>query len=611
MPIKMLNEATINKIAAGEVILGPISVVKELVENSIDSGASYIQVEIENGGKKTIIIKDDGCGITFNEVPLAFSRYATSKISKVEELTQITTLGFRGEALSSLIAVAKVRVLTRDATEEVGSETIFEDGNMISQRVVNHSKGTMIFIEDLFKNLPARKKHMNKDSTEALKIQELMEKLAISHVNIRFSFKSNSKLVFQTVGDGSLKNVLSIIYGRNFVKNLISLDYTNEPMELKGYIGNINLMKNTKTDQLLFINGRYVRMPKLFSAFEEAYEGYIMQHKHPVGIIFLNLPPKMLDINIHPSKTNIAILNESLIKILFRQGIRQALTSSDLSINLGETNNDSQESRKQIIEDKTQQTIENYLDYTDSLKNIIEQKKDIPISDVPYEETKEIPVKQNKLMESNEVYSKPSINFSKKKTLNLSHAKIIGQLFSTYILLERGEDIVLIDQHAAHEARRYEELKLIHGDKRTVPIQILLNSIPLTTSKLNISRFNETSNILKKFGYDCEVFGNDSILVRSVPMILGEPQDPHGVIEFLENNYSENKLGGEELMERIILMSCKSAIKGNQHLTNDEILELMKKIEDLENPFTCPHGRPIILHLTKYELEKLFRRVVS
>ncbi|MEG2716117.1 MAG: DNA mismatch repair endonuclease MutL, partial [Eubacterium sp.] len=332
MKIKMLNNETINKIAAGEVIIRPVSVIKELVENAIDADSSRIHIIIEKGGKTSICVLDNGIGIAYNEVALAFKRHATSKLLTIEDLESVETLGFRGEALSSISAVSRVRVTTKTKDEEIGNQSYFEGGSMINQRVCTYDKGTEVLVSDLFYNTPARQKHLQKDKNEEKLIRDILEKLSMSHPEISFSYTSDGREVFKTPGTGVLKDVIESLYGRDFFKRLRPLNIENTPMRLKGYISDLTLTRSTREEQIFFINNRYIRNKNLSRAFEEAYEGYMMVHKHPVGLIFMELPGKMLDINIHPAKTEIQILNESLVNILFKQGIRESLKSQNLVV---------------------------------------------------------------------------------------------------------------------------------------------------------------------------------------------------------------------------------------------------------------------------------------
>ncbi len=680
MKIKMLNNETINKIAAGEVIIRPVSVVKELVENAIDAGANHISVMIEAGGKNQIVIRDNGCGVAYNEIPLAFKRHATSKLTTIDDLETINSLGFRGEALSSVSAVARVQVTTRNENEEVGSFTSFEGGMLINQRVCSYNQGTEIKVWDLFFNTPARRKHMEKDKKEEGLIRDLMNKIALSHPNIAFQVKCNGRSVLDTPGSGKVIDVVNVLYGWEEGNNLIAIDYENSPMKLGGYIGNLKMMRNHREDQIFFINGRYIKNPQLAQALDEAYMGYTMKHQHPFGIIFIELPGRMLDINIHPAKTEIKILNESLICLLFKQGIRETLRGANLVVNIGdgkeqlsekemtqiinkiEIDKKIENSSADIIKKKTKddqcspdrdkmqkQTGSNFNDrmikieekaqvHIAQIDPIVTNSKDVTHQSQnessKADKDREMSNKNETLFFESKINQKNSESVfektntfivrdqaptSKKENLpDLLKMKIVGQLFNGYILLEGMKEIYLIDQHAAHEAFLTQELEGLFKSGGLIPSQGLVTPIPVKIRPKDLDGVRNALAFYKKIGYECEVFGEDSLLVRSVPVLMGEPQ----TIELLKSAIDENICDTDEeysgsdnvvslrIKNKLISMACKAAIKGGQPLTQAEIQQLLTDLMRLDNPFTCPHGRPIITRLKEYELMKLFKRVI-
>lgn len=723
MKIKMLNNETINKIAAGEVIIRPVSVVKELVENAIDAGADEIRVIVEAGGKNRITVRDNGCGIAYNEIPLAFKRHATSKLSTIEDLESIESLGFRGEALSSVSAVAKVQIVTRFEHEEVGSLTLFEGGKLLNQRVCAYNRGTEITVSDLFYNIPARRKHMEKDKKEETIVRDLLEKIAISHPGIRFELSSNGRIVLDTPGTGKVMDVVKGLYGLDMADNLIALNYENKPMKLAGFVGNLKTLRNHRDDQVFFINGRYIKNNRLAQALDEAYEGYSMKHQHPLGIIFMELPGRMLDVNIHPAKTEIKILNESLVCLLFKQGIRETLRNTNLIVELGNADNDYLEDNERktsfnnkIADDKdlknhelnnqnnqnsetaapmssakisqteAQTTIETILQKTatafpgddpklvkpmntncltggfDQQQSVSETKEPIPKqpeghqtnaaasvqSEIKSQESllteirkdkQEAPVAnaeiclvpdlRNRVAEAPEIFELNQANpekiipdtsplsVFKKDVKDLAKMKIVGQLFNVYILLEGDKEIYLLDQHAAHEAFLTQELMEVFGRKEGLPSQGLMTPIPLKIRPKDLTGIEIRLAEYKRLGYDCDIFGEETLLVRSVPVLLGEPQSPDLLKAMIEENLFEsdenidNKMVfSEKAKNKIITMACKAAIKGGQSLTQAEIRKLLENLMKLSNPYTCPHGRPIIMRLKEYELMKLFKRVI-
>lgn len=654
MKIKMLNNETINKIAAGEVIVRPVSVIKELVENAIDAEATRIGVAIEKGGKTSICITDNGIGIAYNEVPLAFKRHATSKILRIEDLETIDTLGFRGEALSSIAAIARVRITTKTADEEIGSQSFFEGGRLINQRVSTYDSGTEILVTDLFYNTPARQKHMQKDKNEEKLIRDILEKLAISHPEISFTYASDGKEVFKTLGTGTLKDVIESLYGRGFFKALRPLDVENAPMGLKGYISDLTLTRSTKEEQIFFINDRYVKNKNLAKAFESAYEGYMMVHKHPVGIVFIELPGKMLDVNIHPAKTEIQILNESLVSILFKQGIRDCLRKQNLVVDVAAVEKgpkeelEEAEAAPKIIEEplsffeaetkgftpmepKSTEVAPTAVPKTKTVKAEqrlanIDRVADAPSKwdgpEAPKSKSAEQPEPEASVQKPQPQSEPPTPAAAPAKATpavpenkypkgpDFRHAKIVGQLFFTYILLEKGEEILMIDQHAAHEAFLYQELKERFEKQSDFPAQSLMVPQPLEISVRVSDSFDELQPELMRYGFDCDLFGPNALMVRSVPVILGEPQDISLLTAFIESRVYDDAADPRNLIDRIVTMSCKAAVKGHQDLTKEEIQTLLDGLSRLDNPYTCPHGRPIILKLREYELKKLFKRVV-
>ncbi|MEG0378587.1 MAG: DNA mismatch repair endonuclease MutL, partial [Eubacterium sp.] len=547
-----------------------------LVENSIDAGADRIRITIEKGGKTSISVTDNGVGIAYNEVPLAFKRHATSKILTIEDLENVDTLGFRGEALSSISALARVCITTKMMDEEIGSQSYFEGGTFVNQRVCTYDKGTEILVSDLFYNTPARQKHLQKDKNEEKFIRDILEKLSLSHPEISFTYVSDGREVFKTLGTGELKDVIESLYGRDFFSRLRPLNTENTPMCLKGYISDLTLTRSTKEEQIFFVNNRYVKNKGLAKAFEEAYEGYMMLHKHPVGIIFIDLPGRMLDVNIHPAKTEIQILNESLVTILFKQGIRDGLKKQNLVVDVSEVIRPNKR-ENEAVEDTI---IENPVSFFQmeasgfkvpevqeevGTKEVLKKQEDVKESDI---EQKVDPADKKRTIKTSETYepkkiepilaqhsdmdkepvaqSKDRILESKseyvyKRTApDFEHAKIIGQLFSTYVLLEKGDEILMLDQHAAHEAFLYEELRQRFEQDTDFPAQNLLVPQTIEVSLREAENFEQLQPELMKYGFDCDLFGRDALMVRSVPIILGEPQPVELIKAFIESRVYED-----------------------------------------------------------------------
>lgn len=673
----MLSPETIDQIAAGEVILSPVSVVKELCENAIDAGADQVEISVIDGGKKKIIITDNGCGIRYNELPLAFQRHATSKISFAQDLNELKSLGFRGEALSSVAAVADVELVTRHADEEVGSRINFASGKMLGQRVAAWDEGTRITVCDLFRDVPARAKYMKKGSEEEKVIRDLVESLALSHPEVSFTYLSEEKKVFKTPGDGKLLSAASAVFGRNIARHLLPFHVENAPMVVEGLMGDLDLRRSSRNLQRFFINGRYVKNKKLSVAFEEAWEKMLMHHQHPAGIIQLTLPPKMLDVNIHPQKTEIRILNDSLAMLLFRQGLRDALRDlnlvSDPEILPEKKTPEAGREEEQILFESVGPSYDDRAGEPDTIHEEERLYKPSPVPVLSNEERNAgtaVPLfvdersaqqnvealekegrriaslvspeknnepgvkvetgsglkKAERLREETEdqeedesvihpvqpdPYERLQDLIPESRHLNrpdFLKMKYIGQIFNTYLLLEDARQIFMIDQHAAHEAVMYETFRERFLKKDGFPSQALMLPASVTVTRQEGDLFEEVQDEIASFGFEAERFGEDRINVRAVPVILGIPQKPEMIlpVTLLFSDGKEPKMG----LEKIISMSCKAAVKGGEELSNQEVRKLLRNLMDLNNPYTCPHGRPVITRLRENELRKLFKRIV-
>ncbi|MFZ7120454.1 MAG: DNA mismatch repair endonuclease MutL [Eubacteriaceae bacterium] len=617
MSIRILNNNIANKIAAGEVITDPNAVIKELVENSIDAKSRNINIHIENGGKKKITVSDDGEGILSNEVCLAFKRHATSKIYTLEDLDRLDSLGFRGEALPSIAAISKVSIKTHSIHEEIGCYAVIKENNIDSIRK-SFSKGTSISIEDLFYNTPARLKHMKKASEESKHIILLVERLALSHPDISFSLNVEDRNVIKTPGDGNMLNCIHSIFDYQLGDNLISIQYENKPLIISGYLGNQNNTNSTRRHQYIYINNRYIQDVKINKAIEEAYENTIMINQHPKFILNIDLPPHMLDVNIHPSKTKIKILNESLVLLLIKDGIKKTLRE----FSTVKSYKDIELKKNKIISEDFKQ------------ESIIKYKNDfINESPISYIKNKEVMQKKT-AQESNdgkdekvetaetvEIVEKVGVENKSKESMNkllsnqkslfsmLINSKLIGQLFNTYILFEIEDSILLLDQHASHERILYEDISKKIKDGNNITQNIFPANLKLSPSDyqlvLNQRKF------LSNLGFEFDEFGQNTICLRSVPIFFNKPQDSKLLIEIIEEINNKNSITNiSKFQNDIIKSACKKAIKANNKLSDVEIKELINLLIACEYPYTCPHGRPTIFKLTKYELEKLFKRVL-
>lgn len=631
MPIKILDKDTANKIAAGEVITDPAAVIKELVENSIDARSTRIDISIIDGGKKNITITDNGDGILSDEVHLAFERHATSKIDKLNDLYELTSLGFRGEALPSVAAISKITMKTQTVVEDIGSFVHLLDNRMDHTRR-SFSRGTSISVEDIFYNTPARLKHMKKGNDLSREITQLVENLALSHPDISFSLTVEAKTILKTPGDNNLYNCIYSIFGKEFGDNLIEIDYENKPLSITGYLGKPSTTRSNRKHQYLYINNRYVQDIRIAKAVEEAYEGAIMIHQHPVFVLNIQLPPHMLDVNVHPSKTKIKILNESLLLLLIKDGIRKKLRESTTVKSIepkvkplvSQNEEYIQEEMKSPFAERVEEITSTSKDrgYTSNkeINKPISKEQNIsivktdpvpeilpPSSKVDREERIAVRKVESKNDEGILVKEKDyaiGVEFSQY----FKNTTLIGQLFSTYILFEGQDFILLMDQHAAHERVLYEDISSKLKTGKILTQQIIPMNVKLSPSEIQLLMNHE--ELFSKIGFEFDEFGNNTICVRGVPIFLNKVQDSKLLFEIIEE--IEAKVGLDNVTkfeEAIITSACKKAIKANKKLSPEEIRALIDQLIGCDYPFTCPHGRPTLVRLTKYEFEKQFKRI--
>jgi DNA mismatch repair protein MutL len=626
--INLLDEYTINKIAAGEVVERPSSVVKELVENSIDAGSTKITIEIQDGGKKFMRITDNGHGIPSDQVEKSFLRHATSKILKIDDLYSLNSLGFRGEALASIASVSKIDLITRTGDEKIGTKLSLEGGNIISKEPVGSAVGTTIIVKDLFFNTPARKKFLKSTNSETISITDVVNKLAIGNYNIQFKYINNNKIMLTTPGDNNLQNTIRSIYGKDIYNNLIPLSIRSKNLNLDGFIGNNSIYRNNKTLQHVYVNGRYVKSKLILGAIYEAYKGILPINKHAICFLSLKIDPKKIDVNIHPTKLEIKFEEDQKLFNYIKDEINKALLSSTLIPKYERTYSS--------LENKT--ITSNIINADNLLKdfNIDEIGKiNNENSKITEEQIKIDTVKENvetykstdyinrydtkgiykKRIFDNEISNKDSVSNIKEKNIEekevnkkIPDFNIIGTLFNTYIICQERDSLFLIDQHAAHERILYEKyMEKFYNE--TISSQILLEPIILELSNKDMLIIEDKLYIFKKFGFEVELFGNNSIVIRSVPNIFGVPESEKFILDIIDNidelfsNYALKK-------ERIASIACKSAIKAHNSIKDIEINILIADLKKCNNPFTCPHGRPIIVEMKKYEIEKMFKRII-
>ena len=656
--INLLKKDIYELIAAGEVIERPASVVKELVENSIDAKAKSIFVDIKDGGKNLIRVIDDGIGMDFDDCKLAFLRHATSKVSTKMDLNNIETLGFRGEALASICAVSKVEVLTKRREDEFGVRYFIEAGEEKNIESVSCSNGTMFSINQLFYNVPARLKFLKKDSTEASVIQDILEKLAISNYNIAFGFKKNGKKVFQTSGDGSLDDVVYNIFGRDLYKSLVHVNYDDGNIKINGFISNPRNCRSNRNIQYSFINGRYVKSKTCVLGVEEAFKGFSMIGKYPAFVLFLDMPSQKIDINVHPAKIEVRFSDEAEVLRAIYSAVRASISENnklpeaktlDLKRNyfVKDSPNEQQmeintnsaiENKNDVYEptvasDNFSTAVKSYSTNCDedfstykflSKANIFKNNNEELKNDKHIENANGCSscddnnvIKEDKIKLNNEDISvtenSEKLNDDELPNKIISSEKqdylrIVGEIFKTYILVEVGSNFVIIDKHAAHERILYEKIKQ-NADRLERQILLLPKKIVLDSNE-DYELILDNSEVFIQFGFGVEDFGGRSILIREIPMIL----DNKNFIEVFEEIVSNlktkiNDFTPDTLDNLYHTMACRAAIKANDDNNIEELKALVNQVYFDENIRTCPHGRPVVLTFSKERFDKEFGRI--
>lgn len=637
--IQVLPQELADKIAAGEVAERPSAVVKELVENSIDAGANSIEVEIRKGGIEYIRVSDNGCGIEASQVETAFLRHATSKLRSIDDLYSIGTMGFRGEALSSICAVANVEVITKTTEAEEGVLLRLERGSVCDRETIACGDGTVMVVENLFENIPARMKFLKKNSTEAGYVADVLGRIALSRPDIAFTYICDDKEVFSTSGDGKVQNVVLKLYGVDHAKALIPVDYTEDNVRIVGVIGKPELARGNRSRQTLFVNKRYIKSNAASKVVAEGYRNSIMVGKFPFFVLNIEIAPECVDVNVHPAKTEIKFSNESRIyEILYhavangvRGGGTKVITAEKKDENDSAPVRDASENspkhaysapprpystgREERVNPKL---VREYLDSVIP-KNEPENKTETAKTDngVIYSDFNfldEEPTADKILVVREEdepsEASAPESEEKEKYVPPSVPSRAVGQIFDTYVLCQCGEEFWMIDQHAAHERARFERLKTDYYSKQRMS-QMLLSPIIL---KLD---FSEAQTVLSNldaysgFGFDIEDFGSGSIIVNATPYIGSEAEIRDLVLEIAEALGEMSKYSLADFEERLLdMIACKYAIKANRKLNAAEMQEVIDTVMRLEADGikTCPHGRPIKIVFTKTEIEKLFKR---
>lgn len=612
--IQILDNLTIQKIAAGEVIERPASIVKELVENSIDANSNNIVVEISEGGKSFIRITDDGDGIDEEDLKIAFQRHSTSKLKSIEDIYNIMSLGFRGEALSSISSVSKVEVLSKTDNSQAGIQAIVEEGIIQEMQSVGCPKGTTMIVRDLFYNLPVRKNFMKTDKTEANYISDIVYKLALGNYNKGFKFIRDNKVILQTNSNSDLKDNIYGILGKEFSQNLVKIDFENNGVKIYGFISNNKLYRSNRSHQYIYINGRYIVNYGISSVIENHYKSLIPLSRFPVFILYIEMNPGDIDVNIHPTKQEIKFINNTNIHGIISNIVKDSLQKS-LNVQKLDFKEESKPSSEQITNLFTEENTDMYSDIV---------IKDYTTLDEKHEIKSDITSSVNNIYENfnfieEEVIAKEVVDIVYEETETFEDIKIedaladlnpIGVAFGTYIVAENkdSDSLYFIDQHAAHERVMYEKYLNEFRDESINTQQLIAPEIIQLTNK-EMDEVVENIEMFKAMGFDLEEFGPLSVALRGVPLVFGEPNARSLFLEILDNIKSDLKSSYDIKVEKIMKLACTSAIKANDKLSNLEIMELFHKLRLCDNPYTCPHGRPVLIEITKKDIEKQFLRI--
>ncbi len=629
--IKLLDEKTINKIAAGEVIERPASVAKELVENSIDAKSTSIVIEIISGGKDHIRVTDNGTGIEDDDIDVAFLRHSTSKINNIRDLENINSLGFRGEALASISAVSHLEIITKTKQNTSGTHAKLQGGQIISKKEVGCPDGTTIIVKNLFYNVPVRKKFLKSDNTEAAQISNIIFNLALSNPSISFKYIKDYKMILKTPGNNDLHTTIYTLFGKEYSNSLFKISYNGDDIKINGMICNPSFTRGNRKHQYFFINGRYIKDDKLSRVVEEAYKSLIPINRFPVFILFIKMYNNQVDVNVHPTKTEVRFSEPDKLYSVVKESVKEVLKSHSLipEIRVGNEKKESQGEQKNFVDILNNS---NYLNSDDvaltdvnSSNNLnkkgfktmdISNKFDSYEHDIQvliYNEDEKLEDKKENVVEHRIKEDVPLTErylSTETKNHKIPELNIIGHLFDTYILAQdKNEEVFyIVDQHAAHERIMYEKLKNQY-ESEDIIIQELLAPEIITLTNSEVELINDNISIFEKIGFLVEDFGVNSVILRGVPTIFGNPDSRELFHDILDNLSSNINSSYDVRIEKIMKMACTSAIKAGYNIKSIEINKLLIDLRNADEPYTCPHGRPIIVKMTKYELEKKFKRI--
>jgi len=653
--IKVLSEETIDKIAAGEVVERPMSVVKELVENAMDAGAKVIAVEIKNGGIDLIRVSDNGQGIEADQIRLAFARHATSKIRSADDLTALMSMGFRGEALSSIAAVSQVELITKTKDNLTGVRFCIEGAVEKDYEEIGAPDGTTFLVKNLFFNTPVRRKFLKQPQTEGGYVAELLERLALSRPDISFKFIQNGQVKFHTPGNNDLKEVIYRIYGREIAAHLIPVEVYQDGFSIKGFLGKPEINRSNRNYEHYFINSRYVKSKILSKAIEDGYKQFLMQHKFPFVVLHFQMPTEDVDVNVHPTKMEVRFSDEQRVYKTVSQSIADTFKSKELIVNttFGKEENSNIPKEKQIY--PKPELPENFI-VNKVTESVIRSQEEFVIDIVPQtlhntgavelkpfvidfeappgvlkEDTiaesysskqPDIPAlskPQPQIQPAEPIFTNIQIADEKQETLFTEEFlsekaresyEILGQMFGTYWVIAYSDRMYIIDQHAAHEKVKYERL-ISALNKKEITTQNIMPPVILQTSAMEEQIILEHLEAFEKLGFEIEEFGDHTFCLRAVPIDLYGCSYQELFRELLDE-LADGRLTGtpDVVLNKLASMACKAAVKGNMKISREEAEKLIDELLTLENPYHCPHGRPTIISMTKQEIEKKFKRIV-
>lgn len=599
-----------NMIAAGEVIERVSSVVKELVENSIDAGSTIINISLTDSGLKEIVVSDNGCGMDPSDARMALEPHATSKIKDENDLFNINTLGFRGEALPSIVSVSQVRLKTSTKGGR-GTMLVLKDGNLISQAIISHPEGTEISVRNLFYNTPARLSSLKSESQELSWVVDYVTKMAIARTKIAFKLTNNGKVLLQTFGTGDKLEVINNVYGANVCKEMIPFHNALGNYKIFGYTSKISQTRSNKNYINIIVNGRTIKNQKIISAIIEAYSTLLMNYRYPITVLEILVDPALVDVNTHPSKLEVRFSEEDKLVELIKETISNALSRVNLTVKAIEDDDEDEDEENEF------ESFNEEIDEVSSLGEVkiegfeTKEEEKAPLSSFSFEEEKE-EIKEETIKEKFEQteYSFTSDEPTTKAERKLPKLFFIGQLFATYLLCQNEDEFYLIDQHAANERINYEKIlkKLKEEDHLNYELIVPINLEFSQNEKILIQ---EKIDEINQLGIELEDFGGNSIIVRKIPVWIIKGREREFVEEIITQIIDNKKKEKHEFLDSVAKsLACKKSVKANDYLSRMEIEYLLEDLEKCDAPFTCPHGRPVIIKFDKYEIEKWFKRVV-